>query len=330
MLIAFLCVCSSGLGAVVYQYAPNTVEPATPLVSASAAFVPMISYVEPLYHVPANHVESILKTQFPDLVIDHDPNHQQLVFRCRRSQYAEIRQIIRKVDREYKQCYIHVQILELSSFDIEEYEQLLSQLSDGLYANLNSDGSIDMNAQLPVQLRAMLQSGQAKLLSRPTLSVLDHAESSVKVGDQVPYLAERHYNDSSYQELKYIDTGIDLGISVDLLNDDALKIDIDADMTVVKSWKSMGDSSYPVLSTRHANTEIQMNMEETLVLAGLFDISDHYVQVGIPILSQLPFIGGLFSAWQSERIETDIVFLIQPSRSAHPIGFDSDALSQSK
>jgi general secretion pathway protein D len=68
----------------------------------------------------------------------------------------------------------------------------------------------------------------------------------------------------------------------------------------------------PVISTREAVTQVLVRDGQTIVIGGLRDEQRDATQRGVPILSALPLIGGLFGSADRRRSETELYLFLTP------------------
>jgi general secretion pathway protein D len=68
----------------------------------------------------------------------------------------------------------------------------------------------------------------------------------------------------------------------------------------------------PVISTREARTQVLVRDGQTIVIGGLRDDQRNKVQSGIPILSGIPIIGGLFGSARHGRHQTEVYIFLTP------------------
>jgi pilus assembly protein CpaC len=69
----------------------------------------------------------------------------------------------------------------------------------------------------------------------------------------------------------------------------------------------------PILSVREADTLVRVHENETIVIAGLMDERISKEQSSVPLLRDLPAIGGLFRRDSHNRRKTDLVILLTPT-----------------
>jgi general secretion pathway protein D len=68
----------------------------------------------------------------------------------------------------------------------------------------------------------------------------------------------------------------------------------------------------PVISTREAATQVLVRDGQTIVLGGLRDQEHDKTQSGVPILSSIPLIGGLFGTASRTNSQTEFYLFLTP------------------
>ena len=68
----------------------------------------------------------------------------------------------------------------------------------------------------------------------------------------------------------------------------------------------------PVISTRTIQTQLLVRDGQTAVLGGLADRQQDQTRAGVPLLSSLPLIGGLFGRQTSRTTETELFVFLSP------------------
>jgi pilus assembly protein CpaC len=77
----------------------------------------------------------------------------------------------------------------------------------------------------------------------------------------------------------------------------------------------------PALSTRRAETEVELRDGQSFAVAGLIDNTAQTDRAMIPLLSQVPIIGHLFSSKAERQERTELLVLITP-RLVRPLNPD--------
>jgi type II secretory pathway component GspD/PulD (secretin) len=68
----------------------------------------------------------------------------------------------------------------------------------------------------------------------------------------------------------------------------------------------------PTIATRTLVTTVTVPNNETIVLGGLITTRDRKVRSGIPLLSSIPYVGGLFGQTTNGKEREELLIFIQP------------------
>ena len=227
-----------------------------------------------------------------------------------KSQYQELWRLIAWLDKPVNQFEIEVDVYELAYQESRKKDLGLSQLADGLSYKLESLQDTFKNKGGVLAFLDDL--GEAKLLASPRLSVKEGEKASISVGDRIPFLKERIAYKERIAFVDFINTGVSLSVSPKDVGKQAVHIQIEADVSSVKRWQVLDSGTYPVLSRRHAKTQVYIPYNQQLILAGLIDSQQKKTVQKIPLLGDLPFIGSMFQKIQKESVHSDVIFLIRP------------------
>jgi general secretion pathway protein D len=81
----------------------------------------------------------------------------------------------------------------------------------------------------------------------------------------------------------------------------------------------------PVIATREAETQVLVKDGQTVVLGGLRERQHEVTRTGIPILSSIPILGGLFGFQSRRTTETELFLFITPMVLRDDVSADSAA-----
>jgi general secretion pathway protein D len=166
---------------------------------------------------------------------------------------------------------------------------------------------------LDVILRAAVSNGDAKIVSRPVLLATNNREARILVGSQRPFVQVSRSlptdTPSRDQVVQYKDVGTQLTVIPTINPDGYVGLLIRQE---VNNATSETQFDAPVISTREAETEVLVRDRQTIVLGGLRERQQDVVKSGIPLLSALPLIGGLFGSEERRTTETELFLFITP------------------
>jgi general secretion pathway protein D len=168
-------------------------------------------------------------------------------------------------------------------------------------------------AEIDATLRAAASKGDVQIVSRPVLLASNNMEARLLVGSQVPFVQVSRSlptdTPSRDQVVQYRDVGTKLTIRPTINQDGYVSLLIQQEVSQATT-EVLFDA--PVISTREAATQVLVKDGQTIVLGGLRDKQRTRTQTGIPILSRLPIVGGLFGSADRSSSETELYLFLTP------------------
>ncbi len=152
-----------------------------------------------------------------------------------------------------------------------------------------------------------------KILSNPSLVVVDNEPATLEVGDQVPITTGSatvlSANNAVVNTVDYKNTGIILHVLPRVSPDNNVLLDIEQEISSVPE-----NSNYltPTISERKVKSLISVTSGQMVLLAGLVNDTQTKSRSGIPGLTQLPLIGGAFGTTGKQDQRTELIVLIRP------------------
>jgi type II secretion system protein D len=168
---------------------------------------------------------------------------------------------------------------------------------------------------LNVYLRALQSSDRFNVISRPTVFMSNNQKGTISSGQRiaVPTSSFNGGSTGSNTNIEYQDVVLNLEV-IPLVNSEdevTLQIFLKND-EVVGSQVIESVGEVPTISTRELVTTVTVPNNETIVLGGLITTRDRKVRSGIPILSDIPYIGGLFGQTTNGKEREELLIFIQP------------------
>ena len=185
-----------------------------------------------------------------------------------------------------------------------------------------------LNKNFQVALNALQTSGNTKILSTPTMVVLNNQEAQITVGDQIPVISTSIVGVSGFGtttgtngtnsgvsntgigQASYISTGVTLDIKP-RVNPGGL---VYMDVTQEDSSPGVASSANPnpPISQRNLQTQVAVQSGETVLLGGMIKDTDIDTKSGVPLLSSIPLLGNLFGNTSKHHTRTELIVLITP------------------
>jgi general secretion pathway protein D len=260
-----------------------------------------------------------------------DEKRNALLIRAPRTEYRRIEQALRELDRAPMQVLIEASIVEVSltgnlAYGVEWYLQ--NGLSRGRQgeALLDSNNSSGIGAKLPgfsytiskadvvrATLNAVATKSQVRLLSSPSILVLNNHTANIQVGQQQPILSSTAAATGSNfitQSITYKDTGVLLSVTPSVNAGGLISMDISQQVTDVGARDEV--TQQRSFQTRQIQTRVAVRSGESIVLGGLIRENDSNTRSGLPGLADVPLLGALFSNTSNLRDRTELLVLMTP------------------
>jgi general secretion pathway protein D len=183
-----------------------------------------------------------------------------------------------------------------------------SGLSD-LVIRLMNLGKADIDAALAVSETR----GEVSIVSRPVLLASNNTEARFLVGSQRPFVqVSRSLPTDAPQRdqvIQYRDVGTKLRVRPTINQDGYVALQIQQEVNA-----ATGEVAFdaPVISTREAVTQLLVRDGQTIVIGGLTDQQRERNSSGVPLLSGLPVIGGLFGGSSRRTTRTELYLFLTP------------------
>ena len=266
-----------------------------------------------------------------ELVIVPEPRGNSLLVRATRADYELIHSAVDQIDVRPPQVLIEVLIVEARrdrnfSLGVEasvadhhvdhtdnttvggSFVPSSAGLGD-FTLHIMGIGSWDVEATI----RAAVSRGDVRIVSRPVVLATNDQEAEVNVGSQRPFVQVSRTlpTDAGVRDqvVQYRDVGTRLNVRP------TISVDGTVAMSVIQEVSSATNETAfdaPIISTRSVKTDLLVQDGQTIVLGGLTDRQHEVASSGIPVLSRIPLIGGLFGSQSRAAAETELFLFLTP------------------
>ena len=285
-----------------------------------------------------------LKVEGAEVGVSAVEDTNSLLVRASPSQWKSIREVIERIDVMPMQVHIEAQVVSVALkgalqygvswfFDNAVAEAGLpyptGRNSFGSYSggvsnvptvgNLLSWTFLGNNAAAIVS--ALDEVTDVRTLSAPSVFTQNNREASLNVGQRIPIssvsLNPGNGNDNTYSSVQYLDTGIILKVRPRVTRDGLVFLDIVQEVS--KPTGEPDDNGNVRIDTSKVTTSALAPSGETIVLAGLISDGTNRNSTGVPGLSRIPWLGGLFGQQGQTKTRDELVILITPTVVRNPM-----------
>lgn len=153
-----------------------------------------------------------------------------------------------------------------------------------------------------------------KVLSNPSLVVINNQVATLQVGDEVPVSTGSATvlttSNTVVNTIDYRNTGIILRVSPRISVNGNVRLDIEQEISNVPP--SSANSLTPTVSERRVKSEISVANGQTVLLAGLISEQQNGARNAIPVLDQIPGLGDAFGHQSNDTQRTELIIFIRP------------------
>ncbi len=270
----------------------------------------------------------------PGIRIAADVANNALVIFANQENYRIIEQTLAQLDRPQLQVAIHATIVEVTLNNDLQYgvEYYLSSNSVQFGSTTSTTQLNPLTAVLPgtnlllgpntnpkVVINALRTITDVKVLSSPSLVVVDNQVASLQVGDQVPVStgnasvlnAATATSNTIVNTISYLNTGVILKVLPRINANGNVTLDIEQEISNVAK-NSTASTLTPTVSQRQVKSEVAVASGQTVLLGGLITETQSRTRNGIPVLEEIPLLGDAFATNDKSTARTELIIFIEP------------------
>ena len=263
-----------------------------------------------------------------------------LIVRATSAQWESIRRVIERLDVVPLQVAIEAQIISVTLNDALNYgvqyyfeNAVAGSLGDaagelagtrrswtdtsGFVASADASGPsaigwtfVGPNAGAVLSLLDTVS--DVRVLSAPTLVVLNNKSASINSGRSIPINSTSidlgNGNNNTVTNTQYLQTGITLTVTPRVNPGGLVFLEIEQEDS--NAGASAGGN--PPIDQNTISTEVAIQSGQTVLLGGLIKQTDNNGSSGVPGLHKLPLIGGLFGKKNTSSNRQELLVLITP------------------
>jgi general secretion pathway protein D len=283
--------------------------------------------------------------------IQADPTTNTLIITANESVYRDLRTVIDQLDARRAQVYIESLIVEVDASKAAELgvqwagmsgngnsgtrvggitgfstagNNLINQAAAKVAGSILPPGSgltlgIFNQSGLGALAHALETDSSANILSMPNLITLDNEEAKIIVGSNVPFITGQYTTAASaggsagvnpFQTVQRQDIGLTLRVKPQISEGGTVK------MAIYQETSAVTDKTNPaglITSKRSLDTNVLVNDGQIIVLGGLIDDNMQDTVEKVPVLGNIPIIGGLFRYKTRSHVKTDLMVFLRPT-----------------
>lgn len=237
------------------------------------------------------------------------------------------------IDVPAEQIVIEALVIEVNKDRLRDIGITLQASFDDKYtADFSRDGS---DRQLPAiftfddsivsapggfqaQLRALVNRGDAEVLSNPSVLVLDGRQARIQVGQQIPVTTSTATDSFVQANVDYFPVGIVLNLRPRVGADgQEVSMQVETIVSAVNAQATAvvaGDNveRAPVVDNRQVQTFVRVANNTPFIIGGLIATEETTQVSGVPGLSSIPGLGRLFQRRTKEKFKSEVIIVLTP------------------
>lgn len=273
------------------------------------------------------------------LAVDEPRN--AIIFQGGAADWQRLLSLVEKMDRAARQVMVEVTIAEVSLDDGENFGvswfakggigRFGGQLNFGTLPGSGTgddEGStggggltylLDVAGENRMALNAFADDQRVSILSTPRLLVKSGEQASIDVGTEVPTLTTQTTSTQQtggdtalLQGIQYRKTGILLNIKPTVYSDDRIDLEVSQEVSEALPISDGSAVSSPSIFNRKVETSLSLRDGGSVLLGGLMSQRQTDGRSGVPMLKDVPLLGGLFRSQSKSSNKTELVLIIRP------------------
>ena len=148
------------------------------------------------------------------------------------------------------------------------------------------------------------------ILAEPNLTALSGETASFLAGGEFPVPVP----DDDGIAIEYKKFGVGLAFTPTVLSANRISMHVSPEVSQLSNEGAVRiqDISVPSLTTRRADTTVELASGQSFAIAGLLQNNSSYDHTRVPGLGDLPILGDLFKSDRFNRQETELVIIVTP------------------
>lgn len=268
--------------------------------------------------------------------ITANPENNTILIFARPDQQRLIEQALVALDRPQEQVAIEATIAEVTLTNELRYgvQFFLKSNDIGLGDNNGSAGLFQeagravLSRTLPgfnlllgpeteprVVIDALRGVTEVKVLSSPSVVVLDNKPAVLQVGDEIPIVTRTAQSVTNPEapivnNVEFRNTGVILKVLPRITGNGTISLVVEQEISSVQ--RSQAQSLTPTISQRKVSSTVSVTSGQTVMLGGLISEGQQRGRDGVPVLSKIPLLGEAFRSNRNSATRTELIILIRP------------------
>ncbi|MBR2510276.1 MAG: hypothetical protein IKB71_11115 [Lentisphaeria bacterium] len=239
------------------------------------------------------------------------------------------KELAEAIDIPSSQILVEAKVVELIFNDGMERNLSISYTSDkykagaetrvpGSTATDGLNGSFTPVDDLNISFRWLQTATDARVVSSPNILISRNEVARIVTAQEIPIQEANTVSNSISFSTTYKRVGVTLEVEPQMINDDNVTLRLYPQVSSVLRYEAFpisgaSDQTYPVpvISVRSIESYLRMQNKQVVMLGGLYSNRDTLQEERIPVLSDIPLIGEIFTGKNHAREVIQLVFFVK-------------------
>ncbi|KLN54317.1 type IV pilus secretin family protein [Variovorax paradoxus] len=154
---------------------------------------------------------------------------------------------------------------------------------------------------LNLEISALEAEGKGRLVSSPRVVTADQTKALIEQGEEIPY---QQATSSGATSISFRKAVLKLEVTPQITPEGNIILTLD----VSKDTRGVSTSAGPAINTKHVQTEVLVENGGTVVIGGIFELTETNDESRVPVLGEVPYLGALFRS--RERVVNKVEMLV--------------------
>jgi pilus assembly protein CpaC len=174
--------------------------------------------------------------------------------------------------------------------------------------------AFNTDINLGAAIKALQQKNILQILAEPNLLASNGKEASFLAGGEFPFPVVQGGASINTVTIQFKEFGVRLNFTPTVTSSGKIRMKVKPEVSALdfNNAVAIGGFLVPALSTRRAETEIELADGQSFAIAGLIDNRVTEIYSKIPGIGDIPIIGYLFKSRSITKSKTELVVLVTP------------------
>ncbi|MDJ0625039.1 MAG: pilus assembly protein N-terminal domain-containing protein [Candidatus Caenarcaniphilales bacterium] len=166
--------------------------------------------------------------------------------------------------------------------------------------------------QLSIAIQALESRGEVKTLAEPNLVVASGEPGTFLAGGEIPIQQALATLGAVGQQVTFETFGISLNVLPTITDSDSVIMNVAAQTRDLDTTNPFAAAGLPAFRTRKADTQVEMDPSQVLVIGGLINANSINSLSKVPLIGDIPVLGALARSKDFSRNDSELIIVIAP------------------